>query len=120
MLHDRVMEDTIMKELVEKAIENFNRKVDDDPKLKEAMEGKVRTICLDVTDGTSYNFTLQNCKVGEVNEGSLETADIRVTSTEATLTGILKKEIKPLKAYLTKKVKFDASLEDLITLKKFF
>ena len=119
-LDERVREDSKMKDLLEEAIATFNKKIEDDPKLKEAMEGKVRTICLDVTDGTSYNFTLQDCMVGEVNEGSLETADIRVTSTEAVLTGILKKEIKPLKAYLTKKVKFDASLEDLITLKKFF
>jgi putative sterol carrier protein len=109
-----------MKELLEKAIEHYNEKVEQDPKLKEAMEGKVRTISIDIADGTCYNFTLENCSIGPLSEGTLEKADIRVTSDEVTLTGILKKEIKPLKAYLTKKVKFDASLEDLITLKKFF
>ena len=109
-----------MKDLLEDAIEKFNEKAANDPKLQKALEGKVRRVSIDVEDGTSYNFTLEDKKVGGLVEGSLEEADIRVVSTEEVLTGILKKEIKPLKAYLTKKVKFEASLEDLLTLKKFF
>ena len=109
-----------MKELLEEAITNFNERAEEDEKLRKALEGKTRKVFIEITDGTSYHFTLTENKLQDFGEGGIEEPDITVTSDEATLTGILKKEIKPLKAYLTKKVKFDASLEDLITLKKFF
>jgi hypothetical protein len=109
-----------MKELLQDAIDQFNQRIIDDEKLRESVEGKTRTVSIDITDGTCYHFRLEENRLTDFDEGSLETADIRVRSDEATLTGILKREIKPLKAYITKKVSFDASLEDLLTLKQFF
>ena len=109
-----------MRELLEEAIDKFNEKAETDEKLREALKGKERRVSIEITDGTSYHFILRNQRVGDFGEGTLEGADIKVTTTEQVLTGILKKEIKPLKAYLTKKVRFEASLEDLITLKQFF
>ena len=109
-----------MKELLEEAIANFNERAEEDAKLRKALEGKTRKVFIEITDGTSYHFTLTDSMLKDFGEGDIAEPDIKVTSDEATMTGILKKEIKPLKAYLTKKVKFDASLEDLITLKKFF
>jgi len=109
-----------MRALLEEAIDKFNKRAAEDAKLQKELDGKVRRVSIDIDDGTSYNFTLRDKRIGELVEGSLDQADIRVRSTGAVLTGILKKEIKPLKAYLTKKVKFEASLEDLLTLKKFF
>mgnify|MGYP001113733378 CR=1 FL=1 len=109
-----------MKELLEEVMDRFNEKAQKDPKLQEALEGKVRKVYIHITDGTSYNFTLRDKRVGGLSEGPIGDPDITVTSTEEVMTKILRKEMKPLKAYITKKVSFDASLEDLLTLKQFF
>jgi len=110
----------IMEEQIQKLIDDFNERAKTDEKLKESLKGKVRSVLITFTDGESYNFRLEECQLVDFKVGALGKADIMVTSDMATFQAILNKEISPLKAYASKKIKFKASLSDLLTLKKFF
>ena len=101
-------------------MDTFNKKVAEDEKLKGMVEGKERTVVMEVTDGESYNFELKDCTLQGPNKGDLEAPDVRVTADTATFTGIFDNEINPLKAYASKKLKLKASFGDLLLLQKLF
>ena len=111
----------MVEEELEKAISNFNRKSDEDPKLHGELQGKVRHVYIELTDGQSYCFTLQDGKIGELQKGRQHEPDIHITTDCATMEALLKKEMGPMKALVTKKLKLTKiSMEDLGTLRKFF
>jgi hypothetical protein len=110
----------MVKELLEDAVEQFNKKSDSDPKFRDELQGKVRTIQFVLDDGRAWHFKLENSKVDGVHDGGLDGADINIWSDETTVRGIFAGEISPLRAYALKKIKFKANLQDLLTMRKFF
>lgn len=109
-----------MKELLERAIGKFNERARTDAKLQAELEGIARTILVDLRDGPKYHFLLDGGRIGDVADGPVEGPDITILSDSTTLTAILKKEMGPMKAYATQKLKVKASLDDLVRLRKFF
>ena len=110
-----------MQDILNSMIEKFNSKVATDEKLQKDLEGIERTIQIDVTDGAKYYTTLRNKHADTLVEGSIDNPDILISADEATLRGLINKEINPIKAFLiTKQLKVKASLEDKLRLRKFF
>lgn len=109
-----------MKDLLERTVEKFNEKARTDAKLQKELEGVERTVLVDLKDGPKYNFVLKDTRIGDVAEGAVESPDITIISDTTTMTALLKKEMGPMKAYATQKLKIKASLEDVIRLRKFF
>jgi putative sterol carrier protein len=110
-----------MLDLLSEQLAKFNERLSTDPKLQKEMEGIERKIQIDVTDGVSYYTILKDKHVSDLEEGAVENPDIVISSDEATLRGLINKEINPIKAFLiTKKLKIQASLEDKLRLRKFF
>ncbi len=110
----------MVKELLENAVDKFNEKADSDPKFKEDLADKTRTIQFILDDGRAWNFKLEDAHIDGVHDGPLDGADISITSDEETIRGIFDGSISAMRAYATKKIKFKASLQDLLTLRKFF
>lgn len=109
-----------MKELLIDAIEKFNERAKTDEKLRKELEGITRRIQVDVKDGEDYHFTLRDLRVSELQEGKIDSPDVTITTTNDTLTALLTKEMGPMKAIATRKLKIKASLEDMLRLRKFF
>ncbi|MEK6851787.1 MAG: SCP2 sterol-binding domain-containing protein [Candidatus Thermoplasmatota archaeon] len=109
-----------MKDLIEQAVQKFNAKAQADEKLQKELEGIERKVVIDCRDGPKYNFVLKDRQIGPVGEGPLDAAEITILSDTGTLTALLKKEMGPMKAYATGKLKIKASLEDVLRLRKFF
>ena len=109
-----------MKSLLEQAVQKFNTKAQADEKLQRELDGIVRTVLVDLKDGTKYHFLLKDRQIGPVNEGPVDAPDVTILSDAATLTALLKKEMGPMKAYATQKLKIKASLEDVLRLRKLF
>lgn len=107
-----------MEDKLKEMVDTFNRRVQEDPKLKEGVADKKRTVVMEVTDGDSFNFLLDNCTLTGPMKGNVEPADIRIMADKATFTGIFSKELSPLKAYATKKLRVKASFSDLMLLQK--
>lgn len=110
----------MVKELLEDAVDKFNEKSRDDPKFKEELMDKTRTIVFTLDDGRAWNFKLEEAHIDGVQDGPLDGADINIFSDEETIRGIFDGSISPMRAYALKKIRFKASLQDLLTLRKFF
>lgn len=109
-----------MRGLLEEAISKFNEKARTDAKLHAELEGVVRKVLVDCKDGPKFNFLLKDQQIGPLLDGPVETPDVSILSDSATLTALLKKEMGPMKAYATQRLKVKASLDDLLRLRKFF
>ena len=109
-----------MRELIEQAVAKFNARAQADEKLQRELEGVERTVLLDLKDGTKFHFQLKDRRIGPVADGPAEAPDVTILSDPATLTALLTKEMGPMKAYATGKLKIKASLEDVLRLRKFF
>jgi putative sterol carrier protein len=110
----------MVKQLLENAVEKFNEKSSGDPKFSKELEGKTRTIQFTLDDGQAWNFKLENAHIDGVNDGTIDGPDIAIMTDEETIRGIFDGSISPMRAYALKKIKFKASLQDLLTLRKFF
>jgi putative sterol carrier protein len=110
----------MVEEYIRQAIIAFNKKAEEDPKLAREMQGIRRTVQIDVTDGESYNFLLDNARVSGLQKGRLENPDIRVIASTETFTQLKNGELRPMKALALKKLQVKASLEDMLRLRKFF
>lgn len=110
-----------MIDLFNQQLEKFNEKIKTDEKLKKELDGYERTIMIDITDGKTYFTHFKDYHAEKLQEGEVDNPDIIITADEATLRGLINKEINPIKAFLiTKQLKIEASLEDKLRLRKLF
>ncbi|MEM2977401.1 MAG: SCP2 sterol-binding domain-containing protein, partial [Thermoplasmata archaeon] len=85
------------------------------------LEGKTRGVFIELTDAEGYHFTLRDNQIQEFSKGVLPNPDIHITTDSATLEALLKKEMGPMKALVTKRLRLTKiSMEDLSTIRKFF
>ncbi len=110
----------MVEELFKEMIVKFNQKAAEDPKLAKELAGVRRIVEIDVTDGESYNFVLENARVGELQKGKVERPDILVTGSRDTFLQMRSGELRPMKALALKKIHVKATLEDMLRLRKFF
>lgn len=109
-----------MEELLTGAIDKFNKKVEKDEKLQKEFEGLTRKIFIEVTDGNNYHFVLDNKRITNFGEGDIESPDIKIISDTNTIVGLFNKEMGPMKALATKKLKLKGSLHDMLRIRKLF
>ena len=107
-----------MEELLERFRERFNARVEDDEKFREHIEGKEKSVQIDITDGTGFFMELKDCILGSVKKGILEKPDIKFSANLEIFTGVMKGEIKLLRAYAKRQFKVKASFKDIGLLKK--
>ena len=110
------MPEEVFKEMIVK----FNQKAAEDPKLAKELAGVRRVVEIDVSDGESFNFVLENAHVGELLKGKVERPDILVIGSRDTFLQMRSGELRPMKALALKKIQVKATLEDMLRLRKFF
>ena len=103
-----------------KAVEKFNERARSDPKLQETLKDLSRTIQLDIAGDAVYHFFLRNQAIDAVHDGPAPTPEVVVTTDKDTLVGIMDGEVSATRAYFNKKIKFKATLQDLLVLRKLF
>ena len=113
-------DDTELMDIINHTIARFNTKVNEDADLNKEMEGITKRVQIELKDGGLYFFTLKDKHIDNVAPGGIPEPDIRIISDRATLVGVLKKEIKPMKAWATKKISIKGSFQDLMKFRKFF
>ena len=104
-----------LEELILVKITEFNEKIQTDEKLRKELTGETRKAQIDISDGKIYSFVLSDNQLQDFKEGTIENPDLLFSSDKATLLGILKKEINPLKAYMiTKKLNKKSKNSEII------
>ncbi|MFQ5910351.1 MAG: SCP2 sterol-binding domain-containing protein [Thermoplasmata archaeon] len=102
------------------AIKKFNEKAKSDEKLRKQLEGITRRIQVEVADGKDYNFVLDDLHISDLREGKIESPEVAICASKETFTALLRKEMGPMKAIATRKLRIKASLDDVFRLRKFF
>jgi len=110
----------LVEHLLNEAIQRFNKKVEEDPKLKSELAGMRKTVQLELEGSDWYYFVLENAKVDGFVKGRAEVPDIRVISSAETLRQLWTKELRVMKAIATRKLQVKGSIDDILRLKKFF
>ena len=113
------MTNSVMDLLDEKVIE-FNSRIDGEPEFSKMIEGKNRTICICVSEGDNYSTKLEAMRIEDFVQTDNTDADLVVTANSEVLTGLINREISPIKAYMSGDLKVKASLTDMLLLKKLF
>ena len=78
-----------------------------------------RTIRIDITDlDLSYWTKLEDGQMGKLREGEPERADIKMRAKSDDIVAMVNGELGLMKSYLSGKVRIEASLHDLLALRK--
>ena len=109
-----------LETLLNDAMKKFETKIEKDENLKNDLTGTTRSFHIDVMEQEGFSFMLDNCKIKDFKRGGIEEPDIRLTATEEDFVALFSGELKPMKAWATKRLKVKASLSDLMKLKKLF
>ena len=110
----------MVEELIAEAIDRFNAKAKEEPELAEQLQGVTKLIQVELEDGDVYHFKLENGSVDGLHRGATENPDIRVIASSETLRRLWSRELRVMKALVTKKLQVKGSMEDLLRLRRFF
>ena len=99
-----------MQQEIQEVIDRFHRKMEKDENLRK-----------DLDLGTeSYSLKLKDAKIYYFEPGLLEDADVTVTTTPENLQGLIDGTLRPMRAYVLKKIAVKGKIDDLMFLKKLF
>ena len=110
----------MVEEYLNEMIRKVNEKSASDPKFEAELKGIRKVVLVVVTDGDSFNFILENARIGTMSKGTVPNADITITGSTETYNQLRSGELRPMKAYATRKLQVKGSLEDILRLRKFF
>lgn len=104
---------------IQEMIDKFHRKMEKDENIRKQVENIHKSLNIDL-DSEKYSFVLDHAKIQGFKEGLLDEADITLISTPENLVALIDGELRPMKAYVTKKITIKGKFEDLLYLKKLF
>jgi putative sterol carrier protein len=108
----------VIEEMLASLVERFNRRAAAQPAVREELGSLRRTIEVHVTDEGQYAVDLRDGHLENLRTGRADHADLTITTDQATFRGLVQKEIGPMKALVTRKLKIDGSLEDKLLFRK--
>ncbi len=111
----------MVEEWINEMIRKINEKAASDPKFEAEIKSMRKLVQVVVTDGETYHFTLENARIGPLSKGPVPgTPDIAISGSTETFNQLKSGELRPMKAYATRKLQVKGTLEDILRLRKFF
>ena len=107
------------EEIIQKMIDQFHRKMAKDEKAKAEVEPIEKTMNIDLGEET-FRLKVAHAEVVEFEKGMYDEADLVVKTKPEYLQQLVEGTLRPMRAYVTKKVVIKGKIEDLLYLKKFF
>lgn len=107
-----------VEETLASVVDRFNRHATQNPAASEELNGMERTIQIRLTDGGTYAVDLKGGRLANLRSGGAPKPDVTITTDVATFHGLVRKEIGPMKALVTRKLTIDGSLEDKLLFRK--
>jgi len=107
-----------IEETLASLVDRFNRKAAQNPALAEELDGVARTIQIHLTDLGTFAVDLTEGRLQHLRTTALGKADVTIRTDSATFDGLVRKEIGPMKALVTRKLTIEGSLEDKLRIRK--
>lgn len=108
-----------MQQEIQSVIDRFHRKMEKDPEVRKEIEPLEKVFNLDLGD-ESYTLKLKDARIYYFEPGLDENADVTVTTTPENLMGLINGTLRPMRAYVLKKIQIKGKIDDLLFLKKLF
>ncbi len=108
-----------MEPRIRELVDKVNRKLESDEKMREEVKDLKKSINVDLGE-EHYSFRFEDCKVFDFKCELIEGADVTLAATVENMTKLLDGDLRPMKAYITKKITIKGKIQDLMFLKKFF
>lgn len=108
-----------MKQEIQAVIDRFHKKMEKDPELKKDIQHLVKVFNLDLGE-ESYTLRLKDSHIYSFEEGLDPNADVTVTTTPDNLRGLIDGSLRPMRAYVLKKIQIKGKIDNLMFLKKLF
>lgn len=99
-------------------VARFNDHTSLKPKVAEELKGLERTIAVRLTDGESYGVDLRDGKLQNLRSPAPARADVGIVTDSETFLGLVRKEVGPMKALVTGRLKLEGSLEDKLLFRR--
>ena len=107
------------EEIIQKMIDKFHRKMAKDEKARAEVEPIEKTMNVDLGEET-FRLKVAHAQVVEFEKGAYDEADMLLKTKPEYLQQLVDGSLRPMRAYVTKKVVIKGKIEDLLYLKKFF
>ena len=108
-----------MEPKIQLMIDKFHRRMDKDEKARAEVEPVVKTMNIDLGE-EKYSMKLEHARIVEFKPGLYDEADIQLTTTPESLDALIEGTLRPMRAYVTKKIVVKGKIEDIMHLKKLF
>ena len=116
---EETVEDLTTREIIQKMIDKFHRRMAKDEKARAEVEPIVKRFNVDLGEET-FHMKLEHAQVTEFEEGLYDEADILLRTKPEYLQQLVEGTLRPMRAYITKKITIKGKIEDIMHLKKFF
>ena len=107
------------EEIIQKMIDKFHRRMAKDEKARAEVEPIEKTMNVDLGEET-FRLKVAHAQVVEFEKGAYDEADMLLKTKPEYLQQLVDGSLRPMRAYVTKKVVIKGKIEDLLYLKKFF
>ena len=107
-----------IEETLASLVDRFNRHAERTPAVREELAGLERTIVVRLTDAGSYAVDLSGGRLTNLRTGVPSKADVTIVTDEATFLGLVRKDIGPMKAIVTRKLSIKGSLDDQLLFRR--
>ena len=102
--------------MIKRMIEKFEHRVAKDDEVREKVMPVDKTINIDL--GTEfYSLHVKDAAIQEYKTELIENADITLITTPEYLTQLVEGELRPMRAYATKKIQVKGKIQDIMHLK---
>ena len=108
-----------MQAEIQQVIDRFHTKMEADENIRKEIEPLVKSFNLDLGD-EKYSLKLKDARISHFEPELVPDADVTVTTTPENLQGLIDGTLRPMRAYVLKKIQIKGKIDDLMFLKKLF
>ena len=107
------------EEIIQKMIDKFHRKMAKNEEARAEVEPIEKTMNVDLGEET-FRLKVAHAQVVEFEKGMYDEADMLLKTKPEYLQQLVEGTLRPMRAYVTKKITIKGKIEDILHLKKFF
>lgn len=108
-----------MEPKIQLMIDKFHRRMENDAEAREKVLPVKKTVNLDLGEEV-YSLRIEDAKIHDFKPELLQEPDIYVKTTPEVLDQLIEGTLRPMRAYMTKKITVKGKLEDIMHLKSLF